>query len=183
MSKPRVKPDLCVHLCTHCEHDAESSCLEKPSADVEFTPACLQPYHSGAWDSDAGPWKWLMEFAVAGVACNAFNWLFHNPYCGLLFQCGCTFNYPLITPKSDAGWGPCNVHNARKPWCPWCRSPQDHPNWAWTVSNWFVVGLMLVAYIIVRGPCTHVCMLYDHAIPHPSSLHTNTYHDSLSSHD
>mgnify|MGYP003654818294 CR=1 FL=1 len=44
-----------------------------------------------------------------------FRWVFHNPYCGFLFQCGCTWNWA-------GGWIGCNVHDPTTPSCPWCSS-------------------------------------------------------------
>lgn len=81
-----------------------------------------------------------LELALVVSACYGFDWLFHNPYCGLLFQCACTWNW-------RGGWAKCNVHNANKPWCPWCRAPQDNPTWAFTVSDAFTITLMTIVYV------------------------------------
>mgnify|MGYP004296809683 CR=1 FL=1 len=87
------------------------------------------------------------EVVVATTLSYGFDWTFHNPLCGLLFQCGCTWNCgPWSGAACRGGWDDCNVHNARKPWCPWCRAPQDHPAWAWTVSDPFTVALMATAF-------------------------------------
>ena len=91
------------------------------------------------------------EVVVATTLSYGFDWTFHNPLCGLLFQCGCTWNCgPWSGAACRGGWDDCNVHNARKPWCPWCRAPQDHPAWAWTVSDPFTVALMATAFVGVR---------------------------------
>lgn len=54
------------------------------------------------------PLKWGLYAGVFAVtAALAIN------FCGLLFQCGC-----------ESAWGAaaahCNIHNAKRPHCPWC---------------------------------------------------------------
>jgi hypothetical protein len=58
------------------------------------------------------------ETILAMASSKGFVWLFHNPYCGFLFRCGCTWNW-----LACGGWCPCNVHNNARPWCPWCMAP------------------------------------------------------------
>lgn len=91
------------------------------------------------------------EAGVAAGLCYVFDWIFHNPFCGLLFQCGCTWNCgPWSEKTCRGGWDDCNVHNAKKPWCPWCRAPQDNPRWAWLVSDALTIVLMVVAFVAAR---------------------------------
>jgi len=46
----------------------------------------------------------VTEGAVVGLCSKAFDHVLHNKYCGILFQCGCTWNWA-------GGWAKCNVHN------------------------------------------------------------------------
>ena len=61
------------------------------------------------------------ELLVFGAAAWGFDWLFHNPYCGLLFACGCSWNW--AGPWGAGGWTSCNVHHRHGPQCPWCSVP------------------------------------------------------------
>jgi hypothetical protein len=45
----------------------------------------------------------------------AFDWLLHNPFCNVMFRCGCQ-----MPPPFGASWIPCNVHDPEAPHCPWC---------------------------------------------------------------
>lgn len=69
--------------------------------------------------------------------------LFHNPMCGLIFSCGCTWSFL-------GGWKNCNVHFAglRSPRCPWCVSPRDTPSWTWTTGEACTVSVMLFSWIL-----------------------------------
>ncbi|KNC49947.1 uncharacterized protein AMSG_06255 [Thecamonas trahens ATCC 50062] len=67
-------------------------------------------------------WRLAMEVMAVVGAVYAFDWIFHNPSCGVMFQCGCTFNWA-------GGWAKCNVHDPSTPSCPWCIAP---PGTAWT---------------------------------------------------
>jgi hypothetical protein len=57
--------------------------------------------------------RWLQALCVSTIfpLVYGFNWLFHNKYCGFLFQCGCTWQF-------TNGWRDCNVHNKTGPKCP-----------------------------------------------------------------
>ena len=75
----------------------------------------------------------VAEAALVTLGSWKFDRLFHNKYCGVLFQCGCTWDW-------DGGWKNCehdrvsrlpvcaahfthwtgNVHNPTGPHCPWC---------------------------------------------------------------
>ncbi|KAK3272563.1 hypothetical protein CYMTET_19153 [Cymbomonas tetramitiformis] len=81
-------------------------------------------------------WSTAWEVVLAMAACQGVLWVFHNPYCGLLFRCGCTWNWA-------GGWDGCNVHNPTGPHCPWCAAKKRV---AWTVDNNTVAVLMLAAY-------------------------------------
>jgi len=69
---------------------------------------------------------------------------FHNPMCGIVFRCGCTWD-PWL---GGTGWKNCNVHNPgmRSPRCPWCMSPRDTPSWTWATAGRtsVAVGMMIV---------------------------------------
>lgn len=74
--------------------------------------------------------------------------VFHNPLCGLVFRCGCTFD-PWL---GGTGWLLCNVHNPNNysPRCPWCVSPRDTPAWTWTTGKTIIVSGMMVAWAMAR---------------------------------
>lgn len=82
---------------------------------------------------------WALEAVVVLVVDYAFLWVFHNPYCGLLFRCGCTWNWA-------GGWTKCNVHNPTGPRCPWCDAG---PKSLWTVEDRTVLALMFVGWATV----------------------------------
>lgn len=73
--------------------------------------------------------------------------IFHNPLCGLVFNCGCGFPIWL----GGSGWLKCNVHNPdpNSPRCPWCISPRETPAWTWTTSKGFMVLLMVGTWAAV----------------------------------
>ena len=68
--------------------------------------------------------------------------LFHNPMCGLIFACGCTFTF-------RGGWKQCNVHflGLRSPRCPWCVSPRDTPQWTWTTGEACTIIVMISSWV------------------------------------
>jgi hypothetical protein len=87
------------------------------------------------------------EFGLAAVGCYAFDYALHNPYCALLFRCGCTYEWA-------GGWTACNVHHpavtelgenpAR---CPWCAVMEgDLRPLALLISQQATVLVMLAAY-------------------------------------
>ena len=81
------------------------------------------------------------ELAVACGLCVGIDRIFHNPYCGLLFRCRCTWPWA-------GGAAHCNIHHASGPRCPWC-NVRNTPlrGLAWAISDNFSVFLMLVAYM------------------------------------
>ena len=93
-----------------------------------------------------------MEGTVVTASSVLLYEIFHNPLCGIVFQCGCTFN-PWL---GGTGWLKCNVHNASidSPRCPWCISPRDTPQWTWTTGRVFIVTLMIVSWFVVGWKIT-----------------------------
>ena len=95
----------------------------------------------------------LAEAGAVTVASWGFNEIFHNPWCGALFRCGCTFSWA-------GGWTKCNVHNPApdSPRCPWCLSARDTPATTWSTSSAFVVVLMVLGWMLavacLRRPWT-----------------------------
>ena len=84
-----------------------------------------------------------LQAAAACVGCNLVNSALHNPYCGLIFRCGCTWQWA-------GGWANCNVHNPAGPKCPWCNVRNTSLDWLETViSSEFTVLAMLAAYSAV----------------------------------
>merc|ERR1712146_167244 len=60
--------------------------------------------------------------------------------CGVVFRCGCTWPWA-------GGWKYCNVHNPdpNSPRCPWCIAGSAT---SWSVSDRFVISLMMLAYAL-----------------------------------
>lgn len=86
-----------------------------------------------------------MELACVAGGCWLFNWVFHNPYCGLLFRCHCTWPWA-------GGWSRCNVHHVDGPRCPWCNVKHTAlAGLAWAITDQFTVSMMLCSYIVVVG--------------------------------
>lgn len=82
----------------------------------------------------------LLEALTAAIGCVGVQWALHNPYCGLLFRCGCTWPWA-------GGWADCNYHNVRGPKCPWCNVRNTSLSWlAPAISSEFTVLAMLSAY-------------------------------------
>lgn len=82
---------------------------------------------------------WVVcEFIIVCLVIVVFDWVFHNPMCDLMFNCGCTWNW-------DGGWDECNIHNDTGPHCPWCNAK---PSTAWT-TQWGVMAMMLFSYYLV----------------------------------
>ena len=101
---------------------------------------------------DPSPQSLAMEVTVVTASSILLYEIFHNPLCGIVFQCGCTFN-PWL---GGTGWLKCNVHNASvdSPRCPWCISPRDTPLWTWTTGRVFIVTLMIVSWFVVGWKIT-----------------------------
>eukprot|EP01094_Clydonella_sp_ATCC50884_P001578 TRINITY_DN11192_c0_g1_i1.p1 TRINITY_DN11192_c0_g1~~TRINITY_DN11192_c0_g1_i1.p1 ORF type:complete len:197 (-),score=40.08 TRINITY_DN11192_c0_g1_i1:102-692(-) len=81
----------------------------------------------------------LVESALVILTSCAFQWVFHNPWCNIMFACGCTWNW-------DGGWDECNVHDVTNKYrCPLCMANK----WtAWT-TTWLVLALMVLTYYVV----------------------------------
>mmetsp|Transcript_72810 Transcript_72810/g.193494 ORF Transcript_72810/g.193494 Transcript_72810/m.193494 type:complete len:160 (+) Transcript_72810:116-595(+) len=80
------------------------------------------------------------EGCLAVAGCSAVNWALHNPYCGLLFRCACTWPWA-------GGAAGCNIHHASGPKCPWCNVKQTALKWlAPAITGKFTVALMLLVY-------------------------------------
>lgn len=98
-------------------------------------------------------------FAAVSSACQAFQFVFHNEYCGWLFRCGCVWQWA-------GGWDCCNVHNAHGPKCPWCMA-KDYISWT---TDCLVLALMVFMFHEVMDVChTHQKM---HARVAPRTLVT-----------
>jgi hypothetical protein len=67
-----------------------------------------------------------------------FQYFIHDPFCNMLFKCGCVWVFA-------GGWKNCNYFNSEGlPKCPWCAS-----RWyvSWT-TDYLVFALMIVTYFI-----------------------------------
>ena len=111
--------------------------IKSPSTSPYTCPRC----------TTTTKFKFLLEGSIVTASSLLFNAVFHNPMCGLVFNCGCSFN-PWL---GGTGWNLCNVHNPNpnSPRCPWCISPRDTPNWTWVTSSTCVVVLMVAAWFVV----------------------------------
>lgn len=101
------------------EHDIES--LAKPEPEHRFVNAWRMLRRR-----QCRPW-WLVP--ACALEWNAVIWaaygvtrVFENPWCNLMFACGCRFD-------ALGGWRDCNVHNPSGPRCPFC-SASALVNWA-----------------------------------------------------
>ena len=91
-------------------------------------------------------WKKVCaRVAIEGVAvvsgCYAFDYIWHNQYCNLIFQCGCTWPWA-------GGSSHCNIHNPNGPHCPWCESPKTHTQVL--ADDRVMVSLMVLTYMYQR---------------------------------
>ena len=93
------------------------------------------------------------ELGVAAAICFAFDRALHNPYCALLFRCGCSWEW-------SGGWSNCNVHNPAQPLgaterggkarCPWCAVMDgDLSGLAPFITHEATVMVMVAAYAAV----------------------------------
>lgn len=83
------------------------------------------------------------ELAIAAGICTTVDKVFHNPYCGVLFRCHCTWPWA-------GGSDPCNIHHARGPRCPWCNVRNTPLRWlAWAITDATTISCMLAAYCLV----------------------------------
>ena len=78
----------------------QNNTLQDLSEPIELTLPKKQPL-----------WEYILIIGTAAF----FGWLFITPYCGQLFQCGCSWPHPIGT-----GLDKCNIHNSHGPYCPWC---------------------------------------------------------------
>ena len=80
------------------------------------------------------------EVVVATTLSYGFDWTFHNPLCGLLFQCGCTWNCgPWSGAACRSGGTTAASATRASPGVPGACT-QDHPA-CLTVSDPFTVAL------------------------------------------
>lgn len=78
------------------------------------------------------------DIAYCFLQAYTINYVLHNPYCNLMFNCGCTWNW-------SGSWKDCNVHNPLTPNCPWCSASKLA---AWTIQELVIVLLTLVGYLL-----------------------------------
>jgi hypothetical protein len=84
----------------------------------------------------------IVEMTVVGVFCYIFVRLFENPFCDVMFACGCYFAWL----DWDTGWSQCNVHNAPPaPRCPFCAADAS-VNW---LSVQGVMAALPLIYVIL----------------------------------
>ena len=83
----------------------------------------------------------ILELIIVGVVIYVFSYYFHNPFCGFIFRCGCTFG-----KTQHDGWKPCNIHNVSGPHCPFCAAKKSV---VWLIDTRSVDVLMFVSYVIV----------------------------------
>ena len=108
--------------------------------------ACNPKFKNIEGPVEGATWKNVCaRVAIEGVAvvsgCYAFDYIWHNQYCNLIFQCGCT--WPWAGGSSN-----CNIHNPNGPHCPWCESPKTHTQFL--VDDRVMVMLMVLAYTYQR---------------------------------
>ncbi len=95
----------------------------------------------------AGRARLVLECCGVVGGGSLFYAMFHNPLCGAIFQCGCTWD-PWL---GGTGWKLCNVHNPdmSSVRCPWCISPESTPQWTWTTGATCVVGSMALVWLVL----------------------------------
>jgi hypothetical protein len=91
----------------------------------------------------------VLELVLAACFLRVYDWLFHNPFCGLMFRCGCTWNW--AGPWGAGGWSNCNVHHRHGPQCPWCSVPWENPSLSLFVNDDFVVALCLLFWAVLKA--------------------------------
>ena len=152
-----------------CEHDIIDCCSRKVRATTttDTTTATTSRLNNRLSLLSLFGWQSVVEICVEGCAVLGISLLthavFHNPLCGLVFRCGCTFN-PWL---GGTGWLLCNVHKTSNydndnnnavvadeyspiitPRCPWCKSSRDTPKWTWTTGKPIIVLGMMIAWAI-----------------------------------
>ena len=81
----------------------------------------------------------IFEICLVGLLCWLFVYLFHIRYCGVMYQCGCTWPW-------NGGVKPCNVFNTQgKPKCPWCSASTYV---SWLISSMTVSVIMFISYLL-----------------------------------
>lgn len=98
-------------------------------------------------EREGGGWTLLLtRLLEVGALCGlawAFVWAFQIPYCGALFQCGCTFPWA-------GGATNCNIHDYHTPNCPWCMALGWKGDTVYPIVFWAVmVGAYLTASLVV----------------------------------
>mmetsp|Transcript_33936 Transcript_33936/g.73149 ORF Transcript_33936/g.73149 Transcript_33936/m.73149 type:complete len:282 (+) Transcript_33936:1935-2780(+) len=95
----------------------------------------------------------VWEMLCVWVFALAWDYTFHNKWCDLIYNCGCTWNW-------DGGWDNCNVHHKQHgPKCPWCYLGEKHP-WAAPFVNttyYFLFGYTLWRALAERRGRTASC--------------------------
>ena len=83
--------------------------------------------------------KNLSLFLLLSIYSYGLDHIFHNPLCGLLFQCGCTWEW-------SGGVKPCNIYNKEGPHCPWCSSSTFLEKFL--VNDYWVIALMIFSFYV-----------------------------------
>ena len=122
--------DTGAHACDACDGDGCRRCETLGGPPGPKPPSIPASF----WVATA------VEAIVTLSLCWLFQYAFHNPMCGFVFRCGCTF--PWL-----GGWKNCNVHNPNSPHCPWCIAVEPT---VWATSDAFVVSLMFAGWLLAR---------------------------------
>jgi hypothetical protein len=73
------------------------------------------------------------------------NYALHNPYCGALFRCHCTWPWA-------GGSSRCNIHHSSGPRCPWCNVRNTGlAKLAFAITDTFTVSMMILSYCLVMA--------------------------------
>eukprot|EP01125_Pyxidicula_operculata_P014003 TRINITY_DN4644_c0_g1_i4.p1 TRINITY_DN4644_c0_g1~~TRINITY_DN4644_c0_g1_i4.p1 ORF type:complete len:178 (-),score=25.77 TRINITY_DN4644_c0_g1_i4:183-716(-) len=119
-------------------HLKDDDDIEKLLEDPEKLPV-QKPPHLEYWMKRSKILT-ITEFVVLGTFSFVWSYLFTIPYCGFLFQCGCTWLW-------DGGIEPCNYKTPGMPHCPWCIAPivlGSIPQWG---TPFLMIGITcLLAY-------------------------------------
>lgn len=121
-----------------------------------------------------GMWSWRKGSrrdgaidALAVCLVWAFDTCMHNPMCGLMFQCRCTF----ALHWSD-GWKMCNVNDPGEPHCPFCACTQYLGGYACLLVRDLVVVLVALgtAAALTGRPRLLCCQLQTESAVRPGLL-------------
>ena len=130
--------------------------MQLVDATQEESLAASHGQWPGGWGARA---LQCAEIGVVSAGCWVFDRAVHNPYCALLFRCGCTFEWA-------GGWLACNVHQPavdqdgqRNPArCPWCAVMEgDLKPLAVLITHSATVLVMISAYIAVWSGRMRLC--------------------------